>query len=103
MIKARAQNAPWHRAIEILLIDKTIDGRSGYGQSVEFHVPEKDGMIVEPTFKLDYDDAQELMDDLWTCGLRPTEGSGSAGALAATQEHLKDMRKLVFDFVEKNK
>ena len=43
------------------------------------------------------DTAQILMDDLWTCGIRPTEGQGSAGAMAAVQEHLKDLRKLVFD------
>jgi len=39
--------------------------------------------------------AQELMDSLWQCGIRPSEGSGSAGSLAATQGHLLDMRKLV--------
>lgn len=38
--------------------------------------------------------AQELMDSLWDCGLRPSEGSGSAGALLATQEHLKDIKVL---------
>lgn len=48
---------------------------------------------------IDLDDrgAQFLMDRLWECGLRPTEGSGSAGSLAATQKHLEDMRALVFD------
>jgi hypothetical protein len=40
--------------------------------------------------------AQELMDDLWQCGVRPSEGSGSAGSLAATERHLHDMRALVF-------
>ncbi len=40
---------------------------------------------------------QDLMDKLWSAGFRPTEGSGSAGALAATERHLKDMRRLVFD------
>jgi hypothetical protein len=30
------------------------------------------------------------------CGLRPSEGTGSAGALAATERHLKDMQRLVF-------
>lgn len=39
--------------------------------------------------------AQHLMDMLWQCGLRPTEGAGSAGSLAATQAHLKDMRAIV--------
>jgi len=36
------------------------------------------------------------MDELWQCGLRPSEGSGSAGSLAATERHLADMRKLAF-------
>jgi len=40
--------------------------------------------------------AQGLMDELWQCGLRPTEARGSAGAMAAVQEHLKDLRRLVF-------
>jgi hypothetical protein len=37
---------------------------------------------------------QKLMDDLWDCGLRPSEGTGSAGALAAVEKHLGDMRKI---------
>ena len=40
--------------------------------------------------------AQKLIDSLWNCGLRPTEGTGSAGAMAAVQKHLEDMRSLVF-------
>ena len=42
------------------------------------------------------EDAQNLMDNLWDLGFRPTEGKGSAGALAATQAHLEDVRKLLF-------
>jgi hypothetical protein len=42
-------------------------------------------------------DAQALMDRLWKAGLRPTEGSGSAGALSATKYHLEDVRTLLFD------
>jgi len=51
---------------------------------------------LEPTLNLSILSAQKLMDDLWDCGLRPSEGSGSAGQLAATQKHLADMRQLVF-------
>jgi hypothetical protein len=50
----------------------------------------------EPTVVLSRDAAQELIDELWRCGLRPSEGSGSAGALAATERHLADMRALSF-------
>ncbi len=39
--------------------------------------------------------AQQLMDELWNVGFRPSEGTGSAGSLAATQRHLGDMRSLV--------
>ena len=48
------------------------------------------------TCRLGADAAQELMDSLWDCGLRPTEGAGSAGQLAAVKAHLDDMRTLVF-------
>jgi hypothetical protein len=57
---------------------------------------------IGPSFTLTIEAAQALMDSLWQCGLRPTEGAGSAGALAATQAHLADMRKLVFDYLAKH-
>lgn len=53
--------------------------------------------VDQPTCCISINEAQALMDDLWTCGLRPTEGAGSAGAMAAVQKHLEDMRLLVFD------
>lgn len=46
--------------------------------------------------RLSADAAQRLMDDLWDAGVRPAEGAGSAGQLAATVRHLEDMRTLVF-------
>lgn len=55
----------------------------------------------EPTLSLTPDEAQSLMDELWGCGLRPTEGTGSAGALAATERHLADMRHLATKLLEK--
>lgn len=52
--------------------------------------------VVDPFLRLRTEDAQRLMDELWQCGLRPSEGTGSAGSLAATERHLADMRKLAF-------
>lgn len=49
-----------------------------------------------PTVELPQESAQKLMDDLWDCGLRPSEGSGSAGAMKAVQDHLADLRILLF-------
>jgi hypothetical protein len=49
----------------------------------------------EPPLTLRPEEAQNLMDELWRTGLRPTEGTGSAGSLAATERHLKDMQTIV--------
>lgn len=54
------------------------------------------GNEPEPFTELSEDAAQVLMDDLWRGGIRPTEGEGSAGAMTAVQEHLKDLRAIVF-------
>ena len=59
-------------------------------------ISEVNGRIVDPTFRLDSRQAQRMMDGLWECGLRPSEGSGSAGSLAATERHLTDMQRIVF-------
>ncbi len=60
-----------------------------------------DGHLCAPTISIKRQEAQQLMDELWNCGLRPTEGSGSAGSLAATERHLRDMQRLVFGKEEK--
>lgn len=57
---------------------------------------------ITPTFEVRKRDAQVLMDDLWKAGLRPTEGSGSAGSLAATERHLADLQKIAFGFLKKD-
>jgi hypothetical protein len=59
--------------------------------------------IAKPLISLDMTEAQRLMDVLWDCGLRPTEGSGSAGSLAATERHLADMRTLAFHSLKVSK
>jgi len=56
------------------------------------------GVLGEPSFHLTLEAAQRLMDELWRCGIRPTE-EGTAGQVAAMQAHLQDMRKLVFDLI----
>lgn len=53
-----------------------------------------EGEYTTPALVITTEAAQQLMDELWACGLRPTEGAGSAGAMAATKAHLEDMRKI---------
>lgn len=58
--------------------------------------PENEGREMPPVFTLRDEGCQHLMDELWRVGFRPSEGSGSAGSLAATERHLADMRHLLF-------
>ena len=55
-----------------------------------------EGEWSEPVMVMTDGEAQELMDELWRAGLRPSEGAGSAGSLAATERHLKDMQRIAF-------
>lgn len=50
-----------------------------------------------PTLRLTREMQQALFDALQRNGMKPTDQSFVEGKLAATQEHLKDMRELVFN------
>lgn len=40
--------------------------------------------------------ARNLMDALWNCGVRPSNGAQTVGELSAVKSHLEDMRTLYF-------
>lgn len=55
-----------------------------------------DGMVKgPPAFTMNKWDAQQLMDELYRIGYRPTDGKATPGQLVATERHLNDMRALV--------
>lgn len=90
MIEIRAHMQPWFDGIE-LFIRKDKQAMAA-PLTFKDHEP---GMVSDPALRISGDEGQQLMDELWRCGLRPSEGSGSAGSLAATERHLEDMRALV--------
>lgn len=79
------------RCIQVYLLQRRGDQMYTLETSVKA-VPE--GRSAPAAFLLDTKQAQQLMDQLWQCGLRPTECTGSAGALAAVEKHLADMRTI---------
>ena len=103
--RVRAQKAPWSNGVQLCIMVE--HGREYgyvpplYGMHPPWGTDEHPGpfekleegqQIAGPTTELGTKAAQELMDDLWQCGIRPSEGTGSAGQLAATQRHLEDMQ-----------
>jgi hypothetical protein len=100
MYEIRAAMPPWGDTVDLLIMERQYRRNQNDPRRIVTALIVSDVAIhdfVEPCLRLDRDMAQQLMDNLWQCGLRPSEGSGSAGALAATQKHLEDMRALVFE------
>jgi len=99
-LRIDAHREVWSNKIN-LRIAEVVDGKLYLAKPVEFSAAElTDGDYVNPCISFNQTEAQTLMDALWFCGVRPTEGSGSAGSLKATQDHLKDMQKIAFHFLE---
>jgi hypothetical protein len=96
-----AQLPPFDSMVELRMIHKDDNGKRSVAQPIQMVEQDHTVRIVEPFLRLELSEAQELMDCLWTAGLRPTEGRGSAGALAATERHLSDMQKMAFQLLNR--
>lgn len=90
----RAERCIWGDGIRLHAGEERPDGSIGVFQAPVAVAQEPGSHYGDPFLRLSTTDAQRLMDELWHCGLRPSEGSGSAGSLAATERHLKDMRTI---------
>lgn len=99
----RADLDPWSRAIALRLGWKRSDGSLDVVTDLMVkHYESTDGCLaVDPFVTLCPTEAQQLMDELWRCGIRPVEGHGSVGQLAATENHLHDMQALVFRWMDR--
>lgn len=91
------KNIAWGSGIELNIAKK-----DEYG----FHIATPMGFCLQPigtvnnfgpALRLEPEDAQALMDELFSLGVRPSDGAGTAGQLASIKYHLEDMRKLVFN------
>ena len=89
-IEIRAKRSNWLQGVDLLI---RIGNKCA--NPITFEKNGQDNIYREPSIKIDNTKAQTLMDDLWYAGFRPTEGTGSAGSLMATEKHLEDMRKIV--------
>lgn len=92
-----ARREYWGGRIELAIGDTRAD-QGGAIYSAHPITFSETGPHVEarPCLSLTPDEAQALVDELWLLGVRPSEGTGSAGSLAATERHLVDMRRVAF-------
>lgn len=94
-LKARIERSWAMDGVKLHLFERLPDGKLSLLSGLVFKEYGATEMF-EPSesINLPYATAQELMDELWQAGLRPSEGSGSAGSLRATENHLKDLQTL---------
>jgi hypothetical protein len=96
-MRIRVSKQPWFMGLQLMVYETDLNdkpvavGRLTMETQAIGHAIPQDSLI-----EIEDSTAQCLMDDLWMNGFRPSEGSGSAGSLKATQNHLEDMRTLVF-------
>lgn len=94
-----SRNSIFETSLGLHFWGRTGDGKLILAEPILFKVQEDlsatVGMYRPPELPMTIEQAQQLMDELWHVGLRPSEGTGSAGSLAATQKHLSDMRSIV--------
>jgi hypothetical protein len=96
----RASSEPWSYDVVLRIGRRGEDGQL-YAMQPPVVSAVKPGEHIQPTLTLPREDAQLLMDELWNAGLRPSEGTGSAGAMAATERHLKDMTTIAMGALKK--
>jgi hypothetical protein len=58
-------------------------------------------LTIPAAITLTEQEAQSFMDGLWQAGIRPADGTGSTGQLAATQNHLKDLQTITANLLAK--
>jgi hypothetical protein len=103
-IQIRTERELWGRGIELLIFSVNPDNSRisiAKPQDLVLQELEPGHHVTQATLTLMQKHAQALMDSLWNCGLRPSEGTGSAGSLAATERHLKDMQEITMKLLKK--
>jgi len=93
----RCEKPDWDFNIKVSIRSGNNTDGWQYVSSMVLTSVEDGALIPNSPLSLKPEEAQQLMDELYRCGIRPTDGAGTAGAMRAVERHLEDMRTLVFD------
>ena len=84
-------------ALEVWALNRAGDFREHVTAELSVHRVDKRQLFDRgPTLRLASDEAQQIMNELWRCGMRPRDGSGALAHVEAQQAHLNDLRAIVF-------
>lgn len=89
----RAQEVSFGDQIEIFYFSSIEDGKRQVPKLVETKIVEPE-IGIQPVFTISKKQAQQFMDDLYRCGIRPTESIGTQGEKDAMKDHLKSMKEV---------
>jgi hypothetical protein len=95
-IRILAERPFYGRQVRLLFIAENERGETYRVMPLVWQKMEDNDPLLDAgndTACLRWKEAQQLMDELWRCGVRPSSGEGNTGELQATQKHLDDMRK----------
>lgn len=92
-MKLHPQLNIYNNSLDFWLVDERADKRC-VGKNVVMDEGERDGLLIEPTFRIPNADGQELFERLWALGFRSKHDKGNSEALdTARREHIGDLRK----------
>lgn len=91
-----AERVNFGRFIHVSMAVRDAFGNLSVAKPVVFEAAQDEPLIMGPMLRLTPGQAQKLVDELWTAGVRATQSLPTEGQGAATDRHLQDMRALAF-------
>lgn len=91
-----------NQSVDVFWMAQGVQGKSYRRKFPEVEQIEYEEGIAhpqEPTFRLDYDEAQTLMQELWNIGCRPDGVEGTVEHVAALKTHLKSQSDILQHFM----
>ena len=99
-LRFRATVLDYRRVVSVLACEEDANGdiyRFAEPVNMTLVVRDSVDVVERGTFDFVYEEAQSLLDALVDAGLRPTKKENQSGEIARLNDHLQDMRKLVFE------
>ena len=91
-LELRIHFDPTHAAYSVYVFGRDQHEVTHVGAPISMVPVESRYAIPNPTMKLDEDEIQRVMDDLWNAGIRPSHAGSASDVIEAKDAHIADMR-----------